>query len=154
MQKKKFKIGYTTGTFDLFHVGHLNILEKAKENCEYLVVGVSTDELVKEYKGEFPIIPFEDRLRIVKSLKCVDQVIPQKTMNKLEVLTEINYNVLFHGDDWKNTKMYNEIEEKLKQKGVSCVYFPYTKSVSTKSIKEKIREEYKGSERCNVGNTY
>ena len=70
MQKKKFKIGYTTGTFDLFHVGHLNILEKAKENCEYLVVGVSTDELVKEYKGEFPIIPFEDRLRIVKSLKC------------------------------------------------------------------------------------
>lgn len=129
MQKKKFKIGYTTGTFDLFHVGHLNILEKAKENCEYLVVGVSTDELVKEYKGEFPIIPFEDRLRIVKSLKCVDQVIPQKTMNKLEVLTEINYNVLFHGDDWKNTKMYNEIEEKLKQKGVSCVYFPYTKSV-------------------------
>ena len=115
MQKKKFKIGYTTGTFDLFHVGHLNILEKAKENCEYLVVGVSTDELVKEYKGEFPIIPFEDRLRIVKSLKCVDQVIPQKTMNKLEVLTEINYNVLFHGDDWKNTKMYNEIEEKLKK---------------------------------------
>ena len=74
MQKKKFKIGYTTGTFDLFHVGHLNILEKAKENCEYLVVGVSTDELVKEYKGEFPIIPFEDRLRIVKSLKCVDQI--------------------------------------------------------------------------------
>ena len=71
MQKKKFKIGYTTGTFDLFHVGHLNILEKAKENCEYLVVGVSTDELVKEYKGEFPIIPFEDRLRIVKSLKFV-----------------------------------------------------------------------------------
>ena len=137
MQKKKFKIGYTTGTFDLFHVGHLNILEKAKENCEYLVVGVSTDELVKEYKGEFPIIPFEDRL----------QVIPQKTMNKLEVLTEINYNVLFHGDDWKNTKMYNEIEEKLKQKGVSCVYFPYTKSVSTKSIKEKIRVEYEGSER-------
>lgn len=146
-EKRMKKMREEGTTLDLFHVGHLNILEKAKENCEYLVVGVSTDELVKEYKGEFPIIPFEDRLRIVKSLKCVDQVIPQKTMNKLEVLTEINYNVLFHGDDWKNTKMYNEIEEKLKQKGVSCVYFPYTKSVSTKSIKEKIREEYKGSER-------
>ena len=139
-------IGYTAGVYDLFHIGHLNLLKNAKGMCDKLIVGITTDDLVT-YKGKHALIPFEDRLRIVKSLKCVDQVIPQKTMNKLEVLTEINYNVLFHGDDWKNTKMYNEIEEKLKQKGVSCVYFPYTKSVSTKSIKEKIREEYKGSER-------
>lgn len=137
---KKFKIGYTTGTFDLFHVGHLNLLEKAKENCEILIVGVSTDELVKNYKGELPVIPFEDRIRIVGALKCVDKVIAQKTLNKLDVLPDIQYDVLFHGDDWKNTKMYNEIEEKLREQKVSCIYFPYTKSVSTKSIKERIQK--------------
>ena len=140
VNEKKFKIGYTTGTFDLFHVGHLNLLEKAKENCEILIVGVSTDELVKEYKGELPVIPFEDRIRIVGALKCVDKVIAQKTLNKLDVLPDIQYDVLFHGDDWKNTKMYNEIEEKLREQKVSCIYFPYTKSVSTKSIKEKIQK--------------
>ncbi len=140
VNEKKFKIGYTTGTFDLFHVGHLNLLEKAKENCEILIVGVSTDELVKDYKGELPVIPFEDRIRIVGALKCVDKVIAQKTLNKLDVLPDIQYDVLFHGDDWKNTKMYNEIEEKLREQKVSCIYFPYTKSVSTKSIKEKIQK--------------
>ena len=88
--KKRFKVGYTTGTFDLFHVGHLNILEKAKENCEYLIVGVSTDELVKEYKGESPVISFEDRIRIIRALKCVDKAIPQQTMNKLDVLEDIH----------------------------------------------------------------
>ncbi len=138
--KKRFKVGYTTGTFDLFHVGHLNILEKAKENCEYLIVGVSTDELVKEYKGESPVISFEDRIRIIRALKCVDKAIPQQTMNKLDVLEDIQYDVLFHGDDWKNTEMYNEIEEKLAEKNISCVYFPYTKSISTQSIKEKVKQ--------------
>ena len=136
--KKRFKVGYTTGTFDLFHVGHLNILEKAKENCEYLIVGVSTDELVKEYKGESPVISFEDRIRIIRALKCVDKAIPQQTMNKLDVLEDIQYDVLFHGDDWKNTEMYNEIE--LAEKNISCVYFPYTKSISTQSIKEKVKQ--------------
>lgn len=140
VNEKKFKIGYTTGTFDLFHVGHLNLLEKAKENCEILIVGVSTDELVKDYKGELPVIPFEDRIRIVGALKCVDKVIAQKTLKKLDVLPDIQYDVLFHGDDWKNTKMYNEIEEKLREQKVSCIYFPYTKSVSTKSIKERIQK--------------
>ena len=140
VNEKKFKIGYTTGTFDLFHVGHLNLLGKAKENCEILIVGVSTDELVKDYKGELPVIPFEDRIRIVGALKCVDKGIAQKTLNKLDVLPDIQYDVLFHGDDWKNTKMYNEIEEKLREQKVSCIYFPYTKSVSTKSIKERIQK--------------
>ena len=140
VNEKKFKIGYTTGTFDLFHVGHLNLLEKAKENCEILIVGVSTDKLVKDYKGELPVIPFEDRIRIVGALKCVDKVIAQKTLNNLDELPDIQYDVLFHGDDWKNTKMYNEIEEKLREQKVSCIYFPYTKSVSTKSIKERIQK--------------
>ena len=121
--KKRFKVGYTTGTFDLFHVGHLNILEKAKE-----------------YKGESPIISFEDRIRIIRALKCVDKAIPQRTMNKLDVLEDIQYDVLFHGDDWKNTEIYNEIEEKLAEKNISCVYFPYTKSISTQSIKEKVKQ--------------
>ena len=137
---KKYRIGYTTGTFDLFHVGHLNLLEKAKKHCEILIVGVSTDELVKQYKGEYPIIPFEDRIRIVKALRCVDKVIPQRTLNKVDVLSEVRYDVLFHGDDWKNTSTYNEIEKQLKERKIECVYFPYTKSISTKSIKEKIKD--------------
>ena len=137
---KKYRIGYTTGTFDLFHVGHLNLLEKAKKHCEILLVGVSTDELVKQYKGEYPIIPFEDRIRIVEALRCVDKVIPQRTLNKVDVLSEVRYDVLFHGDDWKNTSTYNEIEKQLKERKIECVYFPYTKSISTKSIKEKIKD--------------
>jgi len=137
---KKYRIGYTTGTFDLFHVGHLNLLEKAKKHCEILIVGVSTDELVKQYKGEYPIIPFEDRIRIVEALRCVDKVIPQRTLNKVDVLSEVRYDVLFHGDDWKNTSTYNEIEKQLKERKIECVYFPYTKSISTKSIKEKIKD--------------
>lgn len=137
---KQYRIGYTTGTFDLFHVGHLNLLEKAKKHCEILIVGVSTDELVKQYKGEYPIIPFEDRIRIVEALRCVDKVIPQRTLNKVDVLSEVRYDVLFHGDDWKNTSTYNEIEKQLKERKIECVYFPYTKSISTKSIKEKIKD--------------
>ena len=105
-----------------------------------VIFDTEMDELVKEYKGESPVISFEDRIRIIRALKCVDKAIPQQTMNKLDVLEDIQYDVLFHGDDWKNTEMYNEIEEKLAEKNISCVYFPYTKSISTQSIKEKVKQ--------------
>lgn len=138
MGEKKYKIGYTTGVFDMFHVGHLNILRKAKENCDYLIVGVTKDEVVQEYKKKTPIIPFEERKSIVESIKFVDKVIPQTTMDKYVAWEQEKFDVIFHGDDWKNSDMYNEMERKLKSVGVEFVYFPYTKGTSSTILKEKL----------------
>ncbi len=135
---KKYKIGYTTGVFDMFHIGHLNILKKAKEQCDYLIVGVSTDSLVNEYKHKLPIIPFEERAEIVRSIKYVDQVVPQTTMDKYVAWKELHYNVIFHGDDWKNSQMYKDMEDKLTKEGVEFVYFPYTKGISSTILSEKV----------------
>ena len=135
---KKYKIGYTTGVYDMFHIGHLNILKRAKEQCDYLIVGVSTDELVQNYKNKKPVIPYEQRVAIVEAIKYVDKVVPQTTMDKYEAWEKLHFDVLFHGDDWKNTQTYNEIEKKLSQNGVEFVYFPYTQGVSSTILKEKI----------------
>ncbi len=136
------KTGYTTGVFDLFHVGHLNIIKRAKENCDHLIVGVSTDELVQEYKKRRPIIRFEERIEIVRSIKYVDEVIAQESIDKFSVWEKYHFDILFHGDDWKSTDLYNEIEAKLKKKGVEIVYFPRTEGVSTTDIKKYIYENY------------
>ena len=101
--EKKYKVGYTTGVYDMFHIGHLNILKRAKEQCEFLIVGVSTDELDEKYKHKTPIIPFEERMAIVAAIKYVDQVVPQFNMDKFEAWEQIHFNALFHGDDWKGS---------------------------------------------------
>lgn len=134
---KTIKIGYTTGTFDLFHIGHLNILRRSKELCDYLVVGVSTDECVESYKHKKPVIPFEQRMAIVESIKYVDKVVPQTNMNKFDAWKDIKYDIMFHGDDWKGTDMYNEYERKLKEVGVEFVYLPHTDGISSTILKEK-----------------
>lgn len=139
---KKYRIGYTTGVFDLFHVGHLNILMKSKELCDYLIVGVSTDELVKEYKNKTPIIPFEERMRMVESVKYVDRVVPQITMDKLEAWKQLSFDVVFHGDDWKSSEMYKKTEIEFKELGIDMVYFPYTIGTSSTKIRE-ILEAYR-----------
>ena len=133
---KKYKIGYTTGVFDMFHIGHLNILKHAKEQCEYLIVGVSTDELVECYKHKRPIIPFAERFEIVKSIKYVDEVIPQVTMDKLSAWEKLNFDVLFHGSDWKNSEMYNNIVEQLSKVGVDVVFLPHTEGISSTLLSE------------------
>lgn len=132
------KIGYTTGAFDIFHIGHLNILKKAKECCDYLIVGVSTDELVKSYKGKNPVMPLEERKEIIKSIKYVDKVVNQTSLDKLKAWNELHYNVLFHGDDWKGTQLYNDVERDLTARGVEVIYFPYTQNISSTRLKEKI----------------
>lgn len=124
-------IGYTTGVFDMFHIGHLNILKRAKENCDYLIVGVSTDELVESYKHKKPIIPFQERIAIVQAIKYVDEVIPQVSMDKFAAWEVLHYDRLFHGSDWKGSSMYNDIEEKLKAVGAEVVFFPYTDGTSS-----------------------
>tara|TARA_B100001093_G_scaffold33531_1_gene29055 strand:+ start:449 stop:904 length:456 start_codon:yes stop_codon:yes gene_type:complete len=133
--KKKFKIGYTTGVFDLFHIGHLKILEQAKSLCEKLVVGVTTDELVL-YKYKQSVIPFEERIKIVESLKCVDSAIPQESMDKKVAWENIKFDVMFVGDDWKGTDKWNAYEDEFRKVGVDIMYFPYTKGTSSTLINE------------------
>jgi glycerol-3-phosphate cytidylyltransferase len=135
---KKYHIGYTTGVFDLFHVGHLNILKKAKEQCDYLIVGVSTDENVRNYKHKNPVIPFEQRAEIVKAIRYVDEVVPQENMDKFSAWEKYHFNALFHGDDWKGSSMYNDVESKLQSVGVDVVFIKHTDGISSTLISEKI----------------
>lgn len=123
-------IGYTSGVFDLFHIGHLNLLKNAKAMCDRLVVGVTTDELVS-YKFKKAVIPFPERMEIVRSIKYVDAVIPQNSMNKMEVWEKLKYNVMFVGDDWFKNERWKEYEEQFIKIGVRIIYFPYTQGTSS-----------------------
>ena len=141
---KQYKIGYTTGVFDLFHIGHLNILKNAKDQCEYLIVGVSTDEVVEEYKHKKPIIPYGERFAIVEAIKYVDKVVAQTSMDKFAAWEKYHFNAIFHGDDWKGSSMYDEIEKKLDAVGCDMVFLPHTDGTSSTIITEilhKIRED-------------
>lgn len=132
-------IGYTTGVYDLFHIGHLNLLRKAKSMCDYLIVGVSTDELVG-YKNKHAVIPFEERKQIVKGIRYVDEVVTQENMDKLEAWKKYRFNVMFVGDDWKGTEKWNRIETQLEAVGVKVVYFPYTKGTSSTLINQTLHD--------------
>lgn len=138
---KKYKIGYTTGVYDMFHIGHLNLLKKAKEQCDFLIVGISTDELVQEYKNKTPIIPLNERMEIVASIKYVDMVVPQSNMNKFESWEKYHFDVIFVGDDWKGTQKWIDIEKKLATVGAEVVYFPYTKGTSSTILRQKISNQ-------------
>ena len=134
---KKYKIGYTSGVYDLFHIGHLNIFKNAKKYCDFLIVAVSTDELVENAKHKKPWIPFKDRLEIVKSIRYVDKVIPQTDYNdKITPALHNNINVMFVGSDWKNTEKWNLIEKELKKHGIDVIYLPHTDGISSSLIKD------------------
>jgi len=135
---EKYKIGYTTGVFDMFHIGHLNILKRAKEYCDYLIVGVSTDELVMDYKKKKSIIPFEERFAIVESIKYVDKVVPQDNMDKMLAWQKYHFNAMFVGSDWKGTEKWIKLEEQFKSIGVDIVYFPYTQGISSTKLRKVI----------------
>ena len=126
-------IGYTTGVYDLFHIGHLNLLKNAKGMCDTLVVGVTVDELVS-YKGKKAMIPFEDRIEIVRSCKYVDAAVPQYDMDKLTACKKLGAQVLFVGDDWYDTPQWKEYEKQFAEAGIRIVYFPYTKGISSTQI--------------------
>ena len=143
MSQKKYKVGYTTGVYDMFHIGHLNILRRAKELCDYLIVGVSTDEVVLSYKKKKPVIPFEERCAIVEAIRYVDEVVPQVTMDKLDAHRKYHFDALFHGSDWKNSDMYNRIAEEMKAVGVDMVFLPHTEGVSSTELASKLQEEDK-----------
>ena len=130
-------IGYTTGVYDLFHIGHLNLLKNAKGMCDKLVVGVTVDELVS-YKGKKAMIPFEDRIEIVRSCKYVDAAVPQYDMDKLTACKKLGAKILFVGDDWYGTEKWQNYEKEFAEYGIKIVYFPYTKGTSSTQIRKAL----------------
>ena len=130
---KEMTIGYTTGVYDLFHIGHLNLLKNARGMCDRLIVGVTVDELVA-YKGKKAMIPFEDRIEIVRSIKYVDAAVPQYDMDKLSACKKLGAKMLFVGDDWYGTKKWQQYEKDFAEAGIKIVYFPYTKGISSTQI--------------------
>lgn len=131
---EKMVIGYTTGVYDMFHIGHLNVIRRAKEQCDYLIVGVSTDELVQHDKNKTPVIPFEERAEIVKAIRYVDQVVPQTDKDKLAAWRRYHFNKMFVGSDWKGTNQWNQFEEQFKPLGVDIVYLPHTDGISSTAL--------------------
>lgn len=127
--------GYTTGVFDMFHIGHLRILERAKAECDQLIVGITTDELSLAEKGARPIVPFYERRQIVSALRCVDLTVPQTSMDKRQAWESLRFDRMFVGDDWRGTPRWNTLEREFTEVGVEIVYFPYTDSTSSTQLR-------------------
>lgn len=132
------QIGYTSGVYDLFHIGHLNLLRNAKGMCDKLIVGVTTDELVT-YKNKKAVIPHSERMEIVRAIEYVDSVVPQEDMDKFEMWKKLKFDVMFVGDDWFNSPKWEELEAQFKEVGVRIVFFPYTKGTSSTLINETLK---------------
>ncbi len=135
-----YRLGYTSGVFDLFHIGHLQLIKRAKAQCERLIVAVSTDELVMEYKHKKTVIPYHERIEIIRALRYVDEVVPQVNRNKLEAQARYGFDAMFVGDDWKGSALYNEVEEAFHQIGVDVVYLPYTHGTSSTLLTQVLTE--------------
>ena len=138
---KKYKIGYTSGVYDMFHIGHLNVIKNAKQMCDYLIVAVSTDEVVVENKKKIPVIPFAERFEIVSSIKYVDKVVPQESYSiegKIKAAMDNHIDVMFVGSDWKGTDKWKNIEKQLNEHGIDVVYLPHTDGISSSQLRKKI----------------
>lgn len=136
---EKMVVGYTSGVYDLFHIGHLNLLKNAKGLCDKLIVGVTTDELVA-YKNKKAVIPYHERMEIVRNIKFVDAVVPQENMDKFKMWERLKYDIMFVGDDWFKTPKWKELDEKFKEVGVKIIYYPYTKGTSSTLINETLKK--------------
>lgn len=137
---EKYKVGFTVGTFDLFHVGHLNLFREAKKYCNHLIVGVHSDEWVEHCKNHKTVISYEDRAEIVGAVRYVDQVVKNETRSKMEAWEKYHFDVAFIGDDWKGTDVWNKIEAELNAVGVDVIYIPYTKRISSTKIRTTLKE--------------
>ena len=135
---KKYKVGYTTGVYDMFHIGHLNILKRAKEQCETLIVGVTTDALCFERKQKYPIIAENDRMEIVRAIKYVDRVVPQNDMDKIKPVKEFHVDAVFVGSDWKGTPAWTEYEKQFAKEGCTVVYLDHTDGISSTILRDRL----------------
>ena len=139
--EKKFKVGYTTGVYDMFHIGHLNILCRAKEQCETLIVGVTTDELCYKRKQKYPIINEQERMAIVEAIRYVDKVVPQVDMEKVRSVKELGADVVFVGSDWKGTDAWNQYEKEFAKVGCTVVYLDHTDGISSTILRAKLKNK-------------
>ena len=138
---KKYKIGYTQGVYDMFHIGHLNMINRAKEYCEYLIVGVNADTLVQSYKNKTPVINEKDRVQIVGNIKAVDQSIIATTLDKKQMMDKLNFDVIFIGDDWKGNPRWEETEIELAKYDVDVLFLPYTSNISSSMLKLEVDKQ-------------
>ena len=141
MNSKKIKIGYTTGVYDMFHIGHLNVLKNAKKNCDFLIVGVTTDELCYKRKNKYPIINLHDRMEIVSAIKYVDKVVIQSDMNKKNAVKKYDVDVVFVGSDWKGTDAWKKYEEEFSKLDCKVMYLDHTDGISSSILREKINNK-------------
>ena len=139
--EKKYKVGYTTGVFDMFHIGHLNILRKAKQQCDYLIVGVTTDALCVSRKNKKPIICQEERVAIVEAIRYVDKVVLQEDMDKLSAVKVCGADAVFVGSDWKGTAAWEQYEKDFAEVGCSVVYLDHTDGISSSILRERLNKE-------------
>ena len=137
---KQFKVGYTTGVYDMFHIGHLNILKRAKEQCETLIVGVTTDELCYKRKKKYPIINENDRMSIIAAIRYVDKVVPQIDMDKVRQVKEFGVDVVFVGSDWKGTEAWNKYEREFAKIVCKVVYLDHTDGISSTILRAKLKK--------------
>lgn len=137
---RKKIVGFTDGVFDMFHVGHLNMIRQAKARCDYLIVGVHSDKIVESYKHRKTVISEKDRCEIVGAIKEVDRAVINYTRDKIELWHKYHFNIIFVGDDWKGTERWNLFEKQLAEYGVSVEYIPYTKGISTTDIRKQLGE--------------
>lgn len=129
-------IGYCPGVFDMFHVGHLNILRRAKTNCDFLIAGVVTDEVVELVKGQRPVVPLAERMEIVRALRVVDDVVADWSAEKIDIWRQVRFDMIFKGDDWRGTPKGDRLEASFAEVGVKVVYFPYTQNTSSTLLRE------------------
>ena len=132
-------VGYTTGVFDMFHIGHLNLLRRARQQCDFLIVGVSTDELVRKEKHKDPVISLDERMEIIKELRCVDMVVVQENKNKMEAWEKYHFQKMFVGSDWQGTDQWNLFEKQIEPFGVGIVYLQYTEGICSTALAEKVK---------------
>lgn len=131
-------VGYTQGTFDMFHIGHLNLLKNAKRHCDYLIVGVNRDELVESYKNKRPIVPCQERVEILRAIKYVDEVVVTDTLDKVAMWDLLRFDEIYIGDDWKGNERWKKTEKEMTEHGAKLVYLPYTKDTSSTMLREKL----------------
>ena len=146
---KKYKLGYTQGTYDMFHIGHLNLLRNARAHCEKLIVGINSDALVMQYKNKKPVIDESDRVAIVRELRCVDDVIICETLKKTEIWEKIHFNAVFIGDDWKGNPRWIETEKELAKYNAKVVFIPYTQGISSSIVRAERERENKNDKENN-----
>jgi glycerol-3-phosphate cytidylyltransferase len=133
------RTGYAPGAFDLFHIGHLNLLRRAKEHCDYVIAGVVADEVLIRHKGIKPVIPLAERLDIVRSVRFVDAAVPVMANDKIEIWKDLRFNILFKGSDWQGTEKGNKLEREFAALGVEVMYFPYTLSTSSSTLRRTLQ---------------